>query len=241
MKKALVLAGGGTRGSYQNGALHALRRLGHGEFDIVTGTSIGALNAAMVVQKDYRAMDRLWHTLTQDKIMNGALSVDMDISDMISGRSQLVSFAKDFIKERGADIAPLKAYIHELYNEKRFFESDVDFGCMVCRRDHSPVYVTKEMMKEDAEDWLIATASAYPAFPVHKFKDNEYIDGGYYDNLPIDFALRLGAQEIVAVDLTNEPKHPNFMDRTGITYISRRWRLPRFFPLTGKPWIVWKR
>ena len=50
MKKALVLAGGGTRGSYQNGALKALKKIHETDFDIVTGTSIGALNAALVVQ-----------------------------------------------------------------------------------------------------------------------------------------------------------------------------------------------
>ena len=38
MKKALVLAGGGTRGSYQNGALKALKKIHETDFDIVTGT-----------------------------------------------------------------------------------------------------------------------------------------------------------------------------------------------------------
>ena len=35
-KKALVLAGGGTRGSYQNGALKALKKIHETDFDIVT-------------------------------------------------------------------------------------------------------------------------------------------------------------------------------------------------------------
>ena len=59
MKKALVLAGGGTRGSYQNGAVRALRRIGQDDWNLVTGTSIGALNAALIVQKDYKA-DYQW-------------------------------------------------------------------------------------------------------------------------------------------------------------------------------------
>ncbi len=220
MKKALVLSGGGTRGSYQNGAIHALRRLKMDNWDLVTGTSIGALNAALIVQKDYRAMDRLWHTLTQDRIVNGAISVDMDISDMFSEHSQLVPFIKEFIKEKGADITPMIHNINELFDEERFFESDIDFGCVVCQQGtRKPVFVTKEMMRGNGADWLISTASAYPAFPVHHFEEGDFIDGGYYDNLPIDLALRMGAEEIVAIDLSSEPQHPNYFYRTGITYI----------------------
>ena len=220
MKKALVLAGGGTRGSYQNGAIHALRRLGKDDWDIVTGTSIGALNATLVVQKDYRAMDRLWHTLTQDKILNGTVPVDMDLSDLFNDRVQLVPFVKDFIKDRGVDNSPMISYIDELFDADAFFRSETDFGCIVCRhKDRTPVFVDKEMMREHAVDWLVSTASAYPAFPVHRFEEGEFIDGGYYDNLPIDYALRKGAQEVIAIDLTNEPHHPNYFNRKGITYI----------------------
>ena len=220
MKKALVLSGGGTRGSYQNGAIHALRRLGKDDWDIVTGTSIGALNGMMVVQRDYRTMDRVWHTLTQDKILNGNVPVDMDLTDMINERAQLVPFVKDFIKERGADITPFIGYVEQLFDPDRFIGSPIDFGCVTCRhKDRSPVFVTKEMMMDNGVDWLISSASAYPAFPVHKFEEGEFIDGGYYDNMPIDFALRMGAEEIIGIDLSANPKHTNYFDRTGITYI----------------------
>ena len=51
--KALVLSGGGSKGAYQIGAWKALKKL-HIKFDIVTGTSVGALNGALVTQKSYR-------------------------------------------------------------------------------------------------------------------------------------------------------------------------------------------
>ena len=220
MKKALVLAGGGTRGIYQNGAIHALRRLGEDDWDIVTGTSIGALNAMLVVQRDYRVMDHVWHTLTQDKIIRGTVSVDWDISEMLNERAQLVPFVKDFIKDRGADISPMIDYAEKLFDPDRFAGSPIDFGCVTCRhKDHSPVFVTKDMMMEHGVDWIISSASAYPAFPVHKFEEGEFIDGGYYDNMPIDLALRMGADEIIGIDLSSNPNHPNYFDRTGITYV----------------------
>ena len=50
-KTALVLSGGGSRGAYEAGAWQALTELGI-RIDIVTGTSVGAINGAMVAQGD---------------------------------------------------------------------------------------------------------------------------------------------------------------------------------------------
>ena len=51
--KALVLSGGGSKGSYQIGVWKALRDMNI-KFDIVTGTSAGALNAALITQRSYK-------------------------------------------------------------------------------------------------------------------------------------------------------------------------------------------
>ena len=45
MKRALVLSGGGAKGAYQLGVYKALKRLGI-KINIITGTSIGAINGA---------------------------------------------------------------------------------------------------------------------------------------------------------------------------------------------------
>ncbi len=48
----LTLEGGGGKGAYQIGAWKAFRQKGI-EFDGVTGTSVGALNGAMILQDDF--------------------------------------------------------------------------------------------------------------------------------------------------------------------------------------------
>lgn len=45
------------------------------------------------------------------------------------------------------------------------------------------------------------------------------MDGGYFDNLPINMALHRGADQIIAIDLWNSPTHGRYMDRPGILYI----------------------
>ena len=49
--RAVVLSGGGSKGAYQIGVWKALRQLNI-KYEIVAGTSVGALNGAMMVQKN---------------------------------------------------------------------------------------------------------------------------------------------------------------------------------------------
>ena len=69
------------------------------------------------------------------------------------------------------------------------------------------------------KDYLLASSAIFPLFPMHKIGEETYLDGCYYDNLPIDFAIRLGAEEVIAVDLRTEPVHPNYAKRPYVTYI----------------------
>ena len=48
----------------------------------------------------------------------------------------------------------------------------------------------------------MASASCYPAFKQKNIEGERYIDGGFFDNLPINLAIEMGADEIVAVDLS---------------------------------------
>lgn len=219
-KKALVLAGGGTRGAYQNGALRALRELGKDDWNIVTGTSIGALNGALAVQGDYDAMNDLWMNLTSDQIIKGKFPADFRLETLVNERNLLTSLFKNYVRDGGADISPLITRIGKMFRPEAFFASEIDYGCVtVSMSTRKPVLVTKEMMRTHGKDWLASSASAYPAFPVHKFEEGEFIDGGYYDNLPVDYALQMGAEEVIAIDLHNQPLHPVYLDRPQITYI----------------------
>ena len=60
MKVGLVLAGGGFKGAYQIGAVRALREYGFTSFEMIAGTSAGALNAILVGNDDLETASTLW-------------------------------------------------------------------------------------------------------------------------------------------------------------------------------------
>ena len=70
-KKAVVLSGGGARGAYQAGAWKALRELDY-QFDIVTGTSVGALNAAMMASGDFDRAITLWQEISPEAVLKNS-------------------------------------------------------------------------------------------------------------------------------------------------------------------------
>lgn len=229
MKKALVLAGGGTRGIYQLGVLKALHELGQDDFNMVFGVSVGALNAAMIVQGDLDRMSHMYDHLEASQIVNGFVPNDMSIGNLISERQEFLPAFKYWINNGGVDVSPFYKTVHEYYVPERFFASDIDFFCVTATyKNHNGVLVTKDMMKEHGEDWLVASASAYPAFPIKKIDENEYVDGGYYDNFPVDYALQQGAEEIIGIDMGPDPIHPLYLEKDHIKYIHPREEMYNF-------------
>ena len=70
-KTALVLSGGGALGAYEAGVVAGLLRRGF-RADVVCGTSIGAINAALYAQGDGERLIRLWKSMPGRKILKPA-------------------------------------------------------------------------------------------------------------------------------------------------------------------------
>lgn len=199
-KRAVVLAGGGSRGAYQAGVWQALRECGV-EYGIVTGTSVGALNGAMMVQGDLEETLRLWARLTAQDVANVDLSRATE-----NGRPGAAVYA-EFLRQAalggGVDISGLESLMRAVIDEGKFFASPIDYGLITVEY---PSFQPAALKKSDIPhgklcDYLIASASCFPAFPTKLIDEVQYIDGGYHDNMPVNLAVELGAQEVIAVDL----------------------------------------
>ncbi|MEG0168852.1 patatin-like phospholipase family protein [Anaerorhabdus sp.] len=235
MKRAIALAGGGTKGAYQAGFVKAIQELGI-EYDIVTGTSIGSLNGALLVQHDEDRLIDLWEHMEMKRVLAQEIPMKLNVDEFLKESNRVTSFFKKYVKEQGADITPFREMIHEYYNEDKFMNSKIEYGLVTVEFPTlKSRYITKEDMKEGkGEKYLLASASCFPAFPRCSFDGFEFVDGGYYDNLPIELALRLGADEVIAVDLDDKPIHRQFVNKPSITYIRPSFSLGSFLDFDAK-------
>lgn len=222
MKRALVLSGGGSKGAYQIGVWKALRKLNF-KIDIVAGTSIGALNGALIVQDDYQKALNLWNNLDFSMIFDKPID---DKNDVLVYKE----YIKEFFKKGGMEIESLEKTIKNNVDTEKLYNSKIDFGLTTFKLNTlDPIMLTKKEIKKDQiTDYLTASATCYPAFKQKKIEGNTYIDGGYYDNLPINLAIKMGATSIIAVDLKTIGINKKIKNFTEIDYITPNNKLGNF-------------
>lgn len=195
--RALVLSGGGSKGSYQIGVWKALRELNI-KIDIVTGTSAGALNAALITQNTYRRAIDTWKKINLNILFGEDAIESNEIVDLYK------MYGEKFLKDGGMDTTKIQKIIKNALKTKKFYKSKIDFGLVTFSlTNKKPMELTKSQIKQHLlDDYLMASATCFPAFQKKEINGEEFIDGGYYDNLPINLAIKMGADEIIAVDLS---------------------------------------
>jgi len=207
-KVGLVLSGGGSRGAYQIGVWQALRELGV-KIDLVAGTSVGAINGAIICQGGFDIAASLWKEVETSMVFdlkesNRTLKKsDFNIGIRGIPLDQLNQYAKEIITNGGADVSGLKGLLSNYLDEKLIRESPVDFGLVTVEYPSmKPYYMQKKDIPQGRlVDYILASASCFPAIKTYDIGNRRFIDGAYSDNLPINFALEMGAESIIAVDL----------------------------------------
>lgn len=199
-KKALVLGGGGAKGSYQMGAWQAFRELGM-RFDIITGTSIGSINGALMAQDAFEVADQLWNSIEYENIFHEERKTNIRT---INSALDMVKFAvNDALLQGSVDSSSLEALIKEAVDEDKVRASSIRFGLVTVElpamRPLTPMI--EEIPHGMLYRYLMASSSCFPVFSPYDIDGVRYIDGGYYDNVPINLAIKEGADYIVAVDL----------------------------------------
>ena len=109
----IVLDGGGARGAYQIGAWLALKEAGV-KISAVAGTSVGALNGALICMDDEEKAKRIWSEMTFSKVMDVD---DTWMERLFRGEnkfSEVISEIWSTLSDGGSDVTPLRNRIHEL-------------------------------------------------------------------------------------------------------------------------------
>lgn len=193
--RALVLSGGGSKGAYQVGALAKWLGEDRIEYDILCGTSVGAINAAFLAQFGpglaegaYDSLERLWRQVTDERVWQRWFPL---------GRVEALW------KPAVYDSTPVLSWLKSGLNPEAIRTSGKKLRVSAVAWDTAEVHVATETADE-LEKWVAASASYPVMFLPVEIGGRLWSDGGLRSNTPLGEAIRLGADEVDVI-LCNNP------------------------------------
>lgn len=203
----LALEGGGARGAYHVGVIKALLENGY-DFDGFVGTSIGALNAAMMAQCDFEKLHDLWLNVSYEDLFDEDECKLIKYIDEKGLKPNLELFAnmKETlikIKDGGINTDKMKKFIDSHLDENKIRSSNKDFGLVTLKiNELKPIrLMLNDIPHGQMVNYLMASASV-PGFRSETIGNDKFIDGAFHDNCPYSLLLEKDYDEIIAIRTT---------------------------------------
>ena len=199
--RGIALEGGGSKGSFHVGVLKALREL-EIHYEVVAGTSIGAINGAILVSEGLDTLEDIWKRIEMEDMINGDTELIRNIMhfEFKNDAQKLKQFIADTFRQRGLDISPFKLWLKDVVNEDKVRHSTTTFGLVTFSlSDFKPVEVYIEDIPPGLLHEYIVASANLPAFKDDNGLNKKMLDGGFYDNLPINMLFERGCDEVIAI------------------------------------------
>jgi NTE family protein len=249
-KIGFVLSGGGSRGAYEAGIIHYLRtdlakRLGrHVPIDIVTGTSVGAINAAYLAatmdqpENQAHMIASAWRALRIEEL------ISLKAKDMVRGVRLLLGGdppppAPGSFRDGGLlDTSGLERFVIRAIPwrgiEKNLRNKSLHAMSVSATHvgtGHTVVFLSsaEPVPREWSRDpfvrhraarigprHVLASAAIPMLFPAVKIGEEYFTDGGLRQNTPMSPAIRLGADRLLLVSLKHVKKEPKELEQERI-------------------------
>ena len=232
----LVLDGGGARGAYQIGAWKALHEAGV-RIRGIAGTSVGALNGALICMGDVDEAERIWKEMTFSKVMD----VDDDWMERLFQKEvpmrELLKELMLRLRDGGIDVTPLKDLIHNVLDEDRIRSAGIDFSLLTFSlSDMKELDLTLDEIPEGLlADFLLASACllGFKNEPLH---GKTYLDGGVINNVPLNSLVKRGYRDIITVRIYGPGREPRVRldEGTQVYEIAPRVNLGSIIEFQGK-------
>lgn len=204
----IVLDGGGARGAYQIGAWKALKEAGI-KVSAVAGTSVGALNGALICMDDVEKAENIWSSMTFSRVMD----VDDDwMERLFGGENKFTDVIAEIwrtLSDGGVDVTPLRRLIHDLIDEEKIRNCGKGFFLLTFSlTDFKELDLSIEDIPEGMlEDFLLASAYLL-GFKNEKLNGKRYIDGGVVNNVPLKSLVKRGYTDIIEIRIYGPGREP---------------------------------
>ncbi|WP_418538267.1 patatin-like phospholipase family protein, partial [Gemmiger sp.] len=182
-----------AKGSHQVGVYQALMELGWLP-DVITGASVGSLNAALFVMGKVNEAADLWRSLDNHGVL-----------ELPEGKTpeELRDFLLETLRGGGLNTEPLGQTIDQYMDENAIRASHIKYGLVITEMNtlRSVQCTLDDIPQGQLKDYMLASSACFPALRPYEIDGVKYIDGGWRDNMPLDLAARMGATELLGVDV----------------------------------------
>lgn len=230
-----MLSGGGSRGAYEAGVLRYIRErlprvLGHQvRFDVVSGTSVGAINASYLaatadrVEVQAAGLCDAWRSLRIDQLISLHARDLLRAGALLLGREPAPPKPGAFRYGGVLETAGLERFVIQVVpwqgirrnlraghiDSLAISATHVGTGHTVVfieSRDPMPVAWSKDPFVKHRAAAIgprhaLASAAIPMLFPAVKIGRSFYVDGGLRQNTPMSPAIRLGADRLLVITL----------------------------------------
>jgi NTE family protein len=184
---AFVLGGGGVLGANEVGMLRALLEAGIVP-DMILGTSIGAVNGAVLASDPTTAsverLTALWTSADEAGIFSGGML------------SRIGTLART--RTHAHPNEPLRAALERALPVKLIEELTVPFQCVAASIERASEHWFTEGSIVDA---VLASSAVPGLLPPVELKGENFLDGGLVNSIPVDRAVALGAATIFVLQV----------------------------------------
>ncbi len=177
-KTGLALTGGGGKGAYQIGVWKALEELGvFCKIGAISGTSVGALNAVLMVIGDFDNAKKIWESIDKDDLF----SINKGGISGLCSREGLISQIKKVPLSKLRSTIPVFV---NLYDVEGWSTKSVEINSLT---------------EEEIIEYLLASSAMPVVYGSVKIHGRKYIDGGITPsgNVPIEILYEKGYRDII--------------------------------------------
>lgn len=230
----IVFAGGGGKGAYEIGVWKFLHEVGLDQYIRgVSGTSVGALNAALFAGSSYDLAEKLWLNIEPEQILspkkitpeeiirwltkNGIVlctplmkKVGVVGASTIMGGEKIASILltrmkTDYWFSRDGLISLIKEGVD--FNLLQEGKIPCYATCLRCPNMQVERFKLNDYGQQAVTQLLLASSAIPVVFPNEEFNGEKYCDGGLPfvgDNVPIQPIYDMGIENILVVHLNRE-------------------------------------
>ena len=145
----------------------------------VAGTSVGALNGALICMDDVENAEKIWTGMTFSKVMD----VDDDWMERLFSHenkfTEVIAEIWKRLSDGGVDVTPLRKLIHEVIDEEKIRSSGKEFFLLTFSlTDFKELDLSLDGISRKG-CWKISARKCVPAgIKNEKLHGKRYIDGG---------------------------------------------------------------